>query len=239
MRFEIRFTHDFIRRFLPGGCERILEIGSGSGELAARLRQDGFKVVAIDPDEELVSAARRLGVDARVAEWPDFHDGRFDAVLFTRSLHHIHPLREAVQRSVECLAEGGRVIVEDFAYECADEKTLRWFTSATRLLGAAGLLIERDELLDAILRQGASLDIWRAHHDHDLNTAAEIEAELQAAAGDVATESAAYYFRYLARAMANLETRESVTEALADQEAELISSSAIIPLGRRLVAPCR
>lgn len=236
MRFEIRFTYDFIRRFLPAGCKRLIEIGCGTGELAAHLARDGFEVIAIDRDRERVAAARRLGVDARVAAWPDFHDGRFDAVLFTRSLHHIHPLREAVQGSVECLSEGGRVIVEDFAYECADEKTLRWFTSATRLLGAAGLLVERDELLDATLRQGASLEIWRAHHDHDLSPAAEIEAELRAAAGEVAKESVAYYFRYLAGAMAGLETRAAVAEALADQEAELISSSAIIPLGRRWVA---
>lgn len=129
------------------------------------------------------------------------------------------------------------MIVEDFAYECADEKTLRWFTSATRLLAAADLLGERDELLDEVLRQGPSLAIWRAHHDHDLNTAAAIEAELEAAAGKVAQESAAYYFRYLARAMADSERRDAVVQALAEQETELIASASITSLGRRFVAP--
>ena len=106
MQFETGFTYDFIRRSLPLSCERILEIGCGRGDLAARLLQDGFRVTAIDTDNDSISAARLLGIDDRIAKWPDFDDGRFEAVLFTRSLHHIHPLREAVKRASDCLAEG-------------------------------------------------------------------------------------------------------------------------------------
>ena len=234
LRFEVQYTHDFIRRFLPPGGRRLLEIGCGTGDLAARLTEDGFQVTAIDSDQELVAAAGQLGVNARVAEWPDFDDGHFDAVLFTRSLHHIQPLRDAVQHAAACLSESGRIIVEDFAYEYADEKTLRWLSSAVRLLDAAGLLVERDELLDAILREGASLALWQQHHDHDLSTAAEIETALTDVGG-VLKENAAYYFRYLARAMGNLEKRDSVCEALVKQEEDLISNLEIIPLGRRFV----
>ena len=50
MRFETRYTYDFIKQFLPGDCCRILEVGCGTGELAARLSQDGYAVVAIDSD---------------------------------------------------------------------------------------------------------------------------------------------------------------------------------------------
>src|SRR5439155_1204291 len=132
MQFETRYTYDFVRRFLPRGCRRILEVGCGTGELAARLSKDGYVVIAIDSDRDSVAAARRLGVNAHVATWPDFDQGQFDAVLFTRSLHHIHPLGESVRHAADCLANGGRIIVEDFAYESADEKTLRWFKSAIR-----------------------------------------------------------------------------------------------------------
>ena len=147
MRFETRFTYDFVRRFLPQRPQRILEVGCGTGELASRLLQDGCAVVAIDSDHDSVVAARQLGVDASVAAWPDFDDGNFDAILFTRSLHHIHPLDQALRRAVDSLADGGRIIVEDFAYESADEKTLRWFASAIRLIEAEGLLVETDALL--------------------------------------------------------------------------------------------
>ena len=72
MRFETRFTYDFIRRFLPRHCHRVLEVGCGTGELAARLSQDGYAAVAIDSDGESVAAARQLGVDVRLITWPDF-----------------------------------------------------------------------------------------------------------------------------------------------------------------------
>ena len=55
---------------------------------------------------------------------------------------HIHPLDESVKHAADSLVDGGRIIVEDFAYESADEKTLRWFASAIRFLEAASLLVE-------------------------------------------------------------------------------------------------
>ncbi len=235
MHFETEFTCNFIKQFLPPRCQRILEIGCGRGELAARLAREGFAITAIDSDRDSVVAARRCGVDARVATWPDFEDGRFDAVLFTRSLHHIHPLREAVQRAADCLPDGGRIIVEDFAWESADEKTLRWFASASRILNAAGLLVEGDELLDEIALQDDLLEAWRKNHDHDLHTAAEIGAELETGFGKVTTEEVACYFRYLAKAMGRAEGRDAVLEALAGQETALIAAGAIVALGRRFV----
>jgi SAM-dependent methyltransferase len=108
---------------------------------------------------------KRLGVDAHMATWPDFNDGQFDAVLFTRSLHHIHPLDESVGRAAESLSEGGRIIVEDFAYDSVDEKTLHWFRSAIRLLEAAGLLIAGDEFLEKVLSKTETLNAWRLNHD--------------------------------------------------------------------------
>jgi len=236
IRFEARFTYDFVRRFLPHGCEHILEVGCGTGELAALLSRDGFRITAIDGDEEAVDRARRLGVDARRAEWPNFNDGEFDAVLFTRSLHHIHPLRDAVDAAAKCLRVGGRIIVEDFAYESTDERTFRWFISAGRVVHAAGLLIDRDEFLDEILANDASLAAWEKNHDHDLSSACQIASALEAVCGSITTEEVAYYFRYLAKAMGDLKQRDAVAEALAEQERYLISQGAIIALGRRFVA---
>ena len=69
MRFETRFTYDFIRRFLPQGRRRILEVGCGTGELAARLSEDGCAVIAIDSDLDSVVAAwrRRCSTVTRTA----------------------------------------------------------------------------------------------------------------------------------------------------------------------------
>jgi SAM-dependent methyltransferase len=239
MGFEVRFTSDFIKRSLPTGARRILEVGCGSGELAASLLQTGLAVVAIDTDGDSVGAARRLGVDARVATWPDFEEGQFDAVLFTRSLHHIHPLEKAVQHAADSLVEGGRIIVEDFAYEAADEKTLRWFVNAIDALDTAGVLVKDDEFLNSVRSKTKTLTAWRENHEADLHTSADILARTKNVFGDVMCETAAYCFRYLARGIAPIADRDAILRELAERETALISTGAIIAIGRRFVAERR
>lgn len=63
-----------------------------------------------------------------------------------------------------------------------------------------------------------------------------IGAALDRIAGNVLMEDAAYYFRYLARGMGQLEKRDAVVQALAEQETMLISDGAINALGRGFVA---
>jgi SAM-dependent methyltransferase len=235
MQFETRYTYDFVKRFLPSESGRILEVGCGAGELAARLLKDGYAVLAIDSDRDSIAAAQRLGVDARVATWPDFNDGQFDAVLFTRSLHHIHPLDESVGHAAKSLAEGGRIIVEDFAYDSVDEKTLRWFRSAIRLLEATGLLIVGDQFLEKILSKTETLNAWQQNHEHDLHTTAEIGAQLEKIFSRVIRENAPYYFRYIAGAIAPSDKRDAILQAFAEQEETLAADGSIVLLGRRFV----
>ena len=236
MEFETRYTYDFIKRFLPPGCHRILEVGCGTGEVAACLIRDAYAVVAIDSDRDSVAAARQLGVDARVATWPDFDEGHFDVVLFIRSLHHIHPLDESVRQAASSLAEGGLIIVEDFAYESTDEKTLRWFSSAIRLIEATGLLIVSDEFQHRVLTKTETLNAWRQSHEEELHTAAEIDAHLEKVSRRVIRESAAYYFRYIASAITAVKKRDPILQAFAEQEVTLAADGAINGLGRRFVA---
>jgi SAM-dependent methyltransferase len=236
MRFETRYTYDFIKRFLSSECRRVLEVGCGTGELAARLSKDGYSLVAIDSDGESVAAARRLGVNARVATWPDFAAGQFDAVLFTRSLHHIHPLPESLKQAAESLVKGGLIIVEDFAYESTNEKTLRWFTSAVRLLEATGFLTVSDEFLDKVLSKTATLKAWRQNHGNELHTAADIDAQLEKIFDRVIRENAAHYFWYVANAITATEKCDALLQAFAEQEETLAADGSIIALGRRFVA---
>jgi SAM-dependent methyltransferase len=234
MRFETRYTYDFIKRFLPAGRCRILEVGCGTGDLAARLSQDGHVIIAIDSDSESVATARRLGLDARVAKWPDFDDGHFDAVLFTRSLHHIHPLSESVRHAANSLTDSGRVIVEDFAYESADEKTLRWFASGVRSLEKAGSLVG-DEFLKGVLSKTETLKAWQSNHETELHTAAQIEARLKKVFWHVIREDVPYYFRYVARSITAAENRDAILQAFAKQEETLSIDGSIVALGRRFV----
>jgi hypothetical protein len=156
--------------------------------------------------------------------------------LFTRSLHHIHPLDELVRHAADRLVKGGLIIVEDFAYESTDEKTLRWFSSAIRLLEATGLLTVSDEFLEKVLSKTETLKAWRQNHEDELHTGAEIDAQLEKFSDRVIRENAAYYFRYIANAITATEKRDAILQAFAEQEETLAADGSIIALGRRFVA---
>lgn len=64
----------------PG--DRILEIGTGSGFIAARLVQGGHKVVATDINPHAVRSARVLGVETIRADLFAGIRGLFDLLLF-------------------------------------------------------------------------------------------------------------------------------------------------------------
>ena len=215
------YTFAFVRRYLPDDARDILEIGCGSGELAARLLQDGMRIVALDSDANCVAEARVAGVDARIASWPTDMDEKFDAVLFTRSLHHIHPLDEAAAAAARVLRPGGAILVEDFRAEGGSERSNTWFAGTVRLLEAAGAFGSGFDL-DATLSR-------TERDDHDLHSSSAIGGVLRRL-GSVQAEDAAYYFRYLEG-----DLPAEATAALLDHEVSLTGAGVIDPLGKRFV----
>src|SRR5882724_11987615 len=99
-------TLQFVLRSIPSRNSRVLEVGCGNGDLAYELANLGHEVVAIDSSREQVTEAGRRGVDARVADFLDFKEDLFDVILFTRSLHHIQPLRPALARAHTLIKPG-------------------------------------------------------------------------------------------------------------------------------------
>lgn len=127
-------TISFCERWLTHPC-RALEVGCGDGDLARALVERGHEVVAIDSDPAAITTAKARGVDARVAVWPAFASGKFDALLFTRSLHHIEPLDGAVKRARDVLQPGGRILIEDFAPGEMSPRFLSWLRGELSRIG--------------------------------------------------------------------------------------------------------
>jgi SAM-dependent methyltransferase len=224
------YTLNFVRSALPEGARRLLEVGCGDGALAAALGIAGLEVVAIDSDPANVAKARSRGVDACQAEWPDFSAGTFDAVLFTRSLHHVKALDASVAAAFQVLGEFGRIIVEDFLAEGEPSRSAAWFDSLATLLHRSGLLPHPTEFLQHRL---GILACNQHHHDLELHSSALIGAALAGQAATVRQKSSAYYFRYLLPALNEV---DRLAEALLAHELELIAAGLIDPLGRRYVA---
>ncbi|MFC5750131.1 class I SAM-dependent methyltransferase [Actinomadura rugatobispora] len=133
---------EFITAHLPPPPARVLDAGCGGGELADRLRDAGYEVTAIDIDPEHASPT------VRVADICSYDDERFDAIIFSLSLHHMCELDKAIDRASALLAPGGRLIVDEFAHERADAA-----------------------IADRFYDEPESLERWREHH-HELHTGA-------------------------------------------------------------------
>ena len=101
----------------------VLEIGAGSGAMAAELLRahPGVSLTATDIDEEMVAAARaRLTpfadrVDARQADATalPFGDDTFDAVLSWIMLHHTVEWEKALAEAIRVSRPGGIVVGYD------------------------------------------------------------------------------------------------------------------------------
>jgi SAM-dependent methyltransferase len=93
--------------------ERVLDLGCGDGALTERLQSQGCRVVGVDASPEQVEAARRRGLDARVAdaERLDFH-AQFDAVFSNAALHWMKRPDAVLAGVREALVPGGRFVGE-------------------------------------------------------------------------------------------------------------------------------
>jgi SAM-dependent methyltransferase len=111
---------------------RVLEIGCGAGDLARGLAALDHAVVAIDPDAPEGPLYRQVTLEELDEPGP------FDAVVASRSLHHVPDLDVAVEKIDSLLVRGGLVLLDDYAKERFDEPTAAWYYAHRRTIAAGG-----------------------------------------------------------------------------------------------------
>jgi SAM-dependent methyltransferase len=99
----------------PGVGVQALDVATGGGHVARRLREAGCEVVSLDP-----APGMRPTVVARAEEIP-FADGSFDAVACRIAPHHFDDVRAAMREMARVSRD--RVVVEDnlFTSEAFEE----------------------------------------------------------------------------------------------------------------------
>jgi SAM-dependent methyltransferase len=97
----------------PGPGQRILDLGCGDGVLTEKIVAAGAEVVAVDAAPDMVAAACRRGIDARVMQGQDLDfEGEFDAVFSNAALHWMHPPDAVLAGVRRALKPGGRFVAE-------------------------------------------------------------------------------------------------------------------------------
>jgi ubiquinone/menaquinone biosynthesis C-methylase UbiE len=95
------------------GEESLLDVGSGTGSLLARLRREGQagRLVGLDTSPAAIACVRELegveAVQAAAAALP-FADGEFSVVTARHMLYHVADPSLAVREARRVLAHGGR-----------------------------------------------------------------------------------------------------------------------------------
>ena len=228
-------TMEFVTGALPGSGLRLLEVGAGSGHLARALMDAGHSVVAVDSSEKSVDEARGLGVDARHVDWHDFDDGTFDAILFTRSLHHIDRLQQAIDRCWPLLACDGRIILEEVSFGEVDPPTAVWLGTTMRELAAQGIIdVPPKSFLQTLLASPDAHAWWHDHHGH-MHQAQDIRTACRRSGRIVDDHAVVYLYRYFAGLTPAGEPGAALLGKLKRDEQARIDSGEIRAVGRRLV----
>ena len=111
---------EFVLSHLDRTPSRVLEIGCGDGRDALALAASGHEVTAIDPVAPDGPIFERVALEELTRTAP------FDAVVASRSLHHVPDLALAVDKIAQLAP---LLIVEEFAWDQLDERTAAWYVS--------------------------------------------------------------------------------------------------------------
>src|SRR5690348_5573917 len=138
----------------PGGHH--LDVGSGTGALAAAAAARGRTVAAVDADPQMVALSRRplpgSVLQAALPELP-FGSATFDAVTANFVVNHVADTRAGVRELRRVTRPGGRVALTIWT-----SGTPQWATLVAEAFGAAGVVPLPDQRLSPELDFARSVE---------------------------------------------------------------------------------
>ena len=195
---------------------RVLDVGCGSGEFLARLRQEGADPIGADPAPAMVAAASvHAPVVEADAEHLPFESGRFDAVTAVNALQFADDTSAALREFARVLVPGGRIgianwaeaarndidVIERAVAEALEEEHL----PDGRLRPAGGIEGAMTDAGLEVIASGIVVTPWHARDDttlvrgmllgEDAATLAELHRVVVAAAAPFRTPDGGYLLR--------------------------------------------
>ena len=99
--------------FIKNG--RLLDVGSGSGELLARMDSLGWNVEGVEPDSSAVCLANRtlrLSIRCGTLDEQGYPDSCFDAITLDHVVEHVHNPLDLLKECYRILKPGGIIAVK-------------------------------------------------------------------------------------------------------------------------------
>ncbi|MGL4368996.1 MAG: ArsR/SmtB family transcription factor, partial [Spirochaetota bacterium] len=117
---EIDLNGEISRR-LPGKGTAA-DLGSGTGELATHLFEQGYSVIGVDSSRTMIrSASKKIAVkgfspDFRIGqlEHLPLRDGEADCAVISMALHHVASPDDAAREVFRIVKKGGSAVVADY-----------------------------------------------------------------------------------------------------------------------------
>jgi SAM-dependent methyltransferase len=135
---DVEADLELLRRRGLGPQTTFVDLGAGTGVLAAAARPHCRRVVAVDPSPAMVAELRARGLEAVEAGFLTYaHEGEPPQLVHSRNaLHHLPDFWKgiALARGHDLLAPGGTFVLRDLVYSFepaeADERLEAWFAGA-------------------------------------------------------------------------------------------------------------
>jgi trans-aconitate methyltransferase len=113
--FVTRYGEDLIGWLHPQKGERILDLGSGTGQLTFEISESGAEVIGIDNSPQMIAKAKATypSLKFEVRDAINFQfDEKFDAVFSNATLHWINDQQNTIKCVYNNLKVGGRFVFE-------------------------------------------------------------------------------------------------------------------------------
>ena len=115
-----RWRHFLVSRIEAGPGDRVLDVATGTGLVAAELiRQKGCTVVGLDQSPDMLAVARERLPDVELvetsAESLPFADASFDALTFTYLLRYVEEPAQTLAELARVVRPGGTIAGLEFA----------------------------------------------------------------------------------------------------------------------------
>jgi demethylmenaquinone methyltransferase / 2-methoxy-6-polyprenyl-1,4-benzoquinol methylase len=138
------------RRFLvsrvdaPAGS-LVLDVASGTGLVARELARRGYRVLALDPSEEMLRSGRPSGprIIGRAEELP-LRDASVDALTFTYLLRYVDDPAATMRELARVVRPGGAIASLEFHVPPAAWARAAWRTYTREVMPLIGLAVSAE-----------------------------------------------------------------------------------------------